>query len=166
MSVLVTLLCFTWKTYYISYWNKKSSSNFFLIFLNEIPLYLKIWSPLQPPYQKVILCPEKSWFLILKQTCNALTGIYIFFKISVFLKTYSANFWYKWTLLYYPWIVMFLGFTNTKISNNHKLVSLSNLPLLFHVPLPFWGKNVPPLKNCLENRQNSNLCKVGRFSYD
>ena len=29
--------------------------------------------------------------------------------------------------MYIPWIVMFLGFTNTKISNNDKLLSSSSL---------------------------------------
>ena len=39
---------------------------------------------------------------------------------------------------------MFLGFINTKISNKHKLLSLSNLPLLFYQSLQsFLGKNVP-----------------------
>ena len=42
-----------------------------------------------------------------------------------------------------PWIVMFLGFKNTKITNNHKLLSPINLPLLFYQPLPFLEKNVP-----------------------
>ena len=47
-------------------------------------------------------------------------------------------------LLYISWIVKFLGFINTKISNKHKLLSLSNLHLLFYQPLPFWGKLYPP----------------------
>ena len=37
---------------------------------------------------------------------------------------------------------MFLEFINTKTSNIHKLLSFSNLPLLFYQPLPFLGKNV------------------------
>ena len=43
-------------------------------------------------------------------------------------------------LLYRPWIVMVPGFTNRKIGNNHKLVSL----LLYQL-LPFLvGKPPPP----------------------
>ena len=38
---------------------------------------------------------------------------------------------------------MFLGFIKTNTSNKHKLVSLSNLPLLFYQPFLFWGKYVP-----------------------
>ena len=38
---------------------------------------------------------------------------------------------------------MFLGFINTKISNNHNLLSLSNFFVLFYQSLPFWGKNGP-----------------------
>ena len=38
---------------------------------------------------------------------------------------------------------MFLGFINTKISNKHKLLSLSNCPPLFYQPLHFWGKMYP-----------------------
>ena len=38
---------------------------------------------------------------------------------------------------------MFVGFTNPKASNKQKLLPLSNLPLLFCLPLPFLGKNVP-----------------------
>ena len=39
---------------------------------------------------------------------------------------------------------MFVGFTNPKASNKQKLLPLSNLPLLFCLPPPFLGKNVPP----------------------
>ena len=40
---------------------------------------------------------------------------------------------------------MLLGFTNTKISNNHKLLSsIGSFPLLFYQPLFFRGKP-PPL---------------------
>ena len=56
---------------------------------------------------------------------------------------------------------MFLGFTSTRISNNHKLLFLSNLPLPFYQPLLFWGKIY---LRFLENKQNSTphlLCKVG-----
>ena len=38
---------------------------------------------------------------------------------------------------------MFLEFINKMTSNKHKLLSLSNLSLLFYQPLPFLGKNVP-----------------------
>ena len=40
---------------------------------------------------------------------------------------------------------MFLGFINTKTSNKHKLLSLSNLLLLFYQPLPSEEKfTLPP----------------------
>ena len=39
---------------------------------------------------------------------------------------------------------MFLGFINTKISNKHKLLSLSKLPLIFYQPLLFCGKMCSP----------------------
>ena len=39
---------------------------------------------------------------------------------------------------------MFLEFINTMTSNKHKLLSLSNLPLLSYQPLPFLGKMYPP----------------------
>ena len=43
---------------------KGNSSNYFLITVTENLRYLKIWSPFQPPAQKVILYPGKfacSW---------------------------------------------------------------------------------------------------------
>ena len=49
---------------------------------------------------------------------------------------------------------MFLGFTNRNISNNDKLLSISNLPLLFYHPLSFGGKCTFP--HFLNNKQNSN----------
>ena len=97
---------------YISFWNKENSSNF-LITVNKNLLYLKLWSLFQPPLQNVILYPRKFWCLFLKQTINALTGVYIWNLIP----------------LYIPWIVMFLAFTNTQTSNNHKLLQPSS---------PFW----------------------------
>ena len=39
---------------------------------------------------------------------------------------------------------MFLEFINTMTSNKHKLLSLSNLPLLSYQSLPFLGKMCPP----------------------
>ena len=39
---------------------------------------------------------------------------------------------------------MFLEFINTMTSNKHKLLSLSNLPVLSYRPLPFLGKIYPP----------------------
>ena len=39
---------------------------------------------------------------------------------------------------------MFLEFINTVTSNKRKLLSLSNLPLLFYHPVPFLGKMYPP----------------------
>ena len=56
---------------------------------------------------------------------------------------------------------MFLRFIKTKISNNHKLLSLSNLTL-FYQPIIFWEKCTLP--NYLENKQNSDprpFCKMG-----
>ena len=64
---------------------------------------------------------------------------------------------------------MFLEFINTKIGNKRKLLSLSNLLLLFYQPLPICGKNVPSL-HFMENKHNFNhhlLCnKWERPSYD
>ena len=71
-------------------------------------------------------------------------------------------------LLYRPWIVMVPGFTNRKIGNNHKLVSLllyQLLPFLVGKPPP----PPPPLSLCpifYDNKQNSNphpFCKVGEI---
>ena len=72
------------------------------------------------------------------------------------------------TLMYiaWLWIVMFLGFINTKISNNHRLPSLRN----FHASTifstsSFLGERYA-LPHFLENKQNSNpipLCKVGEI---
>ena len=39
---------------------------------------------------------------------------------------------------------MVLGFINSKINNKHKLLLLSNLPLLFYQPPLFRGKMYPP----------------------
>ena len=39
---------------------------------------------------------------------------------------------------------MFLKFMNTITSNKHKLLSLSNLPLLLYLLLPFLGEMFPP----------------------
>ena len=50
---------------------------------------------------------------------------------------------------------MFFGLINTMSSNRHKLIFLSNFPLLFYQPLPFFKKNVTsPM--FLESKQNSN----------
>ena len=38
---------------------------------------------------------------------------------------------------------MFLEFINTITSNKYKLLSFSNLPLLFYQPIPFLGKIYP-----------------------
>ena len=40
-----------------------------------------------------------------------------------------------------PWIVIFLGFTNTNISY---FPSAIFIPLLFYQPLAFWRKMYPP----------------------
>ena len=84
-----------------SYWNKNDNScNFFFITVNENLLYLSF----QPLLQKIIVYPGKSRCLFLKQISNSLTLIF----------------------LYVPWIVMFLGFSNTKRSNDHKLLQPSS----------------------------------------
>ena len=57
---------------YLTEIKKENSNNFFLIILNENLLYLKIWSLFQPPHQKVILNPGKSWCMFLKQTSLAM----------------------------------------------------------------------------------------------
>ena len=43
-------------------------------------------------------------------------------------------------LLYIPWIVMFLGFVNTKISNKRKLLFLSNLTFYYFTHLSLFGE--------------------------
>ena len=45
---------------------------------------------------------------------------------------------------------MLLGFTNTKKSNSHELLSLSNLPLLFNPTSPFLEGKIPHI--FLKNR--------------
>ena len=57
---------------------------------------------------------------------------------------------------------MFLGFVNTKTSNNYKLLSIHNLPILFYQLLPFSGEKCI-LPHFSENKQSSDpqsLCKV------
>ena len=78
--------------YYIFNWNKtENSSIFFVITVNENPLYLKIWSnSIHPALQMVTLYLGNSWSLFVKQTTNALTRIYIS-EISVSLKTHSQK---------------------------------------------------------------------------
>ena len=63
---------------------------------------------------------------------------------------------------------MFVGFTNPKASNKQKLLPLSNLPLLFCLPLPFLGKNVPSPIFWRINRTPILIYFVtwGRFSYE
>ena len=70
------------------------------------------------------------------------------------------------TFIYIPGILMFLGFTNTKISKKHKLFSLSNLHSSNILPTsPFFGEKCT-LPHFLKNKQNSNshpFCKVGEI---
>ena len=77
----------------------------------------------------------------------------VFLKFWVLTKTHSQKLGLKlFTLV--SWIVMFLGYTNTKINNNLKLLSHNNLSI-------FGGKITPYF---FKIRQNSNphpLCKVG-----
>ena len=73
------------------------------------------------------------------------------------------------TFMYILWIVIFLRFINTKVSNNHKLLSLSNLhssTILTNLSL-FWGKMNPP--HFMKNKKKSNpirFVKWERSSYD
>ena len=75
--------------------------------------------------------------------------------------------------MYILWIVMFLGFINTKLAkiiNQQKLATsyyplATLIPLLFCQPLPLFGVNCT-LAHFLENKRNSNphtLCKVGQI---
>ena len=70
-------------------------------------------------YSEGILYPGKSWCLFVKQTSNALTSIY---------------FW-NLILMYIPWIIVFLKFKNTKISSNPSTLSIFGL---------VWLENLPP----------------------
>ena len=69
-------------------------------------------------------------------------------------------------LMYIAWIIMILGFINTKISNNYKLLSFNNLHSSTILPTsPFIGEKCT-LSHFLGNIQNSNLhslCEVGEF---
>ena len=70
------------------------------------------------------------------------------------------------SLSYMPWIVIFLGFISTNISNNQRLLSLSNLhSSTILLKSPFFRKNYT-LSDFLEIKQNSNFhtfCKVGEI---
>ena len=121
-------------------------------------------------FSKYVVCGQErmgvrhkgnSWCPFLKETSNALTGIYIFLKFELYLKPILKNFGI--ILIKTCYSCIYLGLINTKISNKYKLNSLTNLPVLFYQLLTFWVKNVPSLF-FLENKQNSNpypLCKVG-----
>ena len=75
-----------------------------------------------------------------------LTGTYLYLKFECYIKGILKNYgvYQNLLFLYIPPIVMFRGFTNTKISSNHRLLSLTNLSLLFYQPHTFWG-NIFPL---------------------
>ena len=62
---------------------------------------------------------------------------------------------------------MFLGFINTRININHKLLAL-NLPLLFYQRLSFLGKNVPSHIFWRISTTPTPITFViwGRYSYD
>ena len=79
------------------------------------------------------------------------------FEILVLSKTHpqKSGSILKFLLLYIPSIVTFLGFTNSNISKDHRLLSFRNFPLLFYQTLPFLKKNLPPII-FLKNKQNFN----------
>ena len=60
---------------------------------------------------------------------------------------------------------MFLGFTNTKINNNHKLLSLNHLSFLEwkHTPLFFWNKNPNSHPHCKVGEIQLWLIKTSSF---
>ena len=61
-------------------------------------------------------------------------------------------------LNYIPWIRMFLGFINTNIGNNHKLLSLQPSSTILPTSPLFCEKCTLP--NFLENKQNSSHRRV------
>ena len=78
-------------------------------------------------------------------------------------KNYQRDFWLQ--IAYTLDCNVFLGFIILKISNKHKLHSLSNTLLLFYQPFPFWGGK-STIFRFFENKQNSNphpLCNVGEI---
>ena len=96
----------------------------------------------------------------------------IFLKIQFYLKLLSKVKVYTCQnilLLHIPWIVMFLGLINRKISNKRKLLTLSSSFCYLTNPSLLRGKFYhpsPTLTPCLENKQNSNphpLCDVGKI---
>ena len=110
----------------------------------------------------------KSWCLFLKQTSNVLSGIYIYIYIyflSFYLKPILKNqgiYSLKLVTLAFAldcngsWI-----YKHKDISNNHNLLSISNLPPLFYQHLPLLGEMYPP--SLLENKKNSSphlLCSM------
>ena len=93
-------------------------------------------------------------------TCSWKTEIDYSLKLGYILKLV--------TLIHIPWIVIFVGFISTKISNNHKLLSYTNLLLLFYQPPPFLEKYVPSPISWRINKTPIpiSFVKWERFSYD
>ena len=135
---------------------EKNSSNMFLITVNE-NLYFKIWSPFQSPPQKVIpywcLKVRMYWWLFLKQTSNALRGTHILYLWN------SSFIWLKPSLKNLSSIAMFLGFSNTKESNNRKWLPHNNLSF-------FWGNTYSSI--FMKNRTPTTIpfVKGGRSNCD
>ena len=154
---------------YTAKWNwVENSSNIFLIIINE-NLYFKIWSPFQPPLHLRRLYYIDAWksqymywymysCLFLKQTSNALRGTIIYCISDIWVLYIYIYILLKSILKDLSYIAMFLGFTNTKVNNNHKLHSHNNLFFLHGKfnPLFFW--NIEPYSNP--------HFKAGRSSYD
>ena len=90
----------------------------------------------------------------MKRTSNAITGIYIS-EIFVLLEIHSQN-----QGCNMAWIVMFIGFKYTKVTNICKLLSVS---LCYLINLSLFCREIYPSPIFFENKQNSNpypLCKV------
>ena len=94
---------------------------------------------------------------------NKLQWMFFLLNIWILLKTFSQKWWHilkPVTLV----TLMFLGFINTKITYNYKLLSISNLhSSTILLASPFFGEKCS-LSHFLENKHNSNphtLCKVG-----
>ena len=97
-----------------------------------------MWIPFPCPLRKFVLYPVKFWWLLLKQAVNVIKELFLKFRFCLTLiqKQYVIHS----NLPHIPWIVMFLGFTNTKIRNNRNLLPLINRLLLFYQRLPCWVK--------------------------
>ena len=148
----------------------KQESNCSLIITS--PFSTKKISPLPPsmsPVSKNIqksnshsLCKVGGIYIYIKfWNLNFTLAQNLFSKIREYIKTCILKVLYS-----YVFDCNVIGFINTEISNrfinNHKLLSLSNLSLLFNQPLSFLDKNCT-LPHLLENKKNSShhcLCKV------